>query len=70
MSNVTVIMYHYVRELEYSRYPGIKGLSLQFFIEQIEYLQRNYNIVAMEEVIDAFAGTAELPPKAALLGKH
>lgn len=67
MNKVTVVMYHYVRDLDYSRYQEIKGLNLPLFIEQIEYLQRHYNIVTMEAVIDAFAGITELPQKAALL---
>lgn len=67
MNKITVIMYHYVRELEYSRYPDIKGLDLSSFKAQIEYLQRYYTIITMEEAIAAFEGLAELPAKAALL---
>ena len=25
---VTIVMYHYVRDLKYSRYPDIKGLDI------------------------------------------
>jgi len=67
MNKVTIVMYHYVRDLKHSRYPEIKGLDVALFIEQIEYLQKHYNFVTMESVIDAFDGTCELPPKAVLL---
>ena len=26
MSNLTIVMYHYVRELQYTRFPKINGL--------------------------------------------
>lgn len=47
-------MYHYVRELRYSRYPAIKGLDYQLFKEQIQYLKKNFSIVTMEDVIEAY----------------
>ena len=28
MSNLTIVMYHYVREIEGSAYPNIKGLEI------------------------------------------
>ena len=36
----TIVMYHYVRELRRSRYPGIKGLSTEKFRGQLDYLAR------------------------------
>ncbi len=60
-------MYHYVRRINNSRYPGIKGLELKDFIEQIKYLKRHYNIVTMEEVIGASQGDEQLPVNSALL---
>ena len=35
---LTVIMYHYVRDLKHSRYPDIKGLQVEEFRGQIQYL--------------------------------
>lgn len=60
-------MYHYVRDLLNSRHPKIKGLDLSLFIEQIEYLKKNYIIITMEELIDALDNNSKLPQKAALL---
>ncbi len=67
MSNLYIVMYHYTRELKKSRYPGIKGLELEAFRSQIEYLNNNFNIITMEEVIAAYTEKYELPEKALLL---
>ena len=60
-------MYHYVRDLENSRYPSIKGLSTTHFVKQIEYLHSIYNIVSMEEVIDSIENNSKLPSNAVVL---
>ena len=62
-----VIMYHYVRDLKHSRYPSIKGLDIGLFQKQMEFLKSNYNVVCMEQVIDAVKGRQPLPEKAVLL---
>lgn len=65
--NLTVVMYHYVRDLQNSRYPGIKGLDIGLFREQMAYLKKYYNFVKVEEVIASFNKDYNLPPKAVLL---
>jgi len=67
MSNLTVIMYHYVRPIARSRFPSIKGLELNDFVEQVSYIKKNYNPVTIEEVIESFYGNHELPPRSALM---
>lgn len=66
-SDLTVVMYHYVRDLKFSRYPDIKGLDYELFKEQVIYLERNYNFVTIEQVIAAYDGHEKLPPRAVLL---
>ena len=66
MNRVYIIMYHYVREIEKSRYPGIKGLEVDFFREQVKFLKHTFHIVTMEEVIAALGGE-KLPENAVLL---
>jgi hypothetical protein len=44
-------MYHFVRDLEDSRYPQIKGLSLDHFKEQIGYIRKHYTIISMDELM-------------------
>lgn len=65
-NRLTVVMYHYVRNIEDSRYPEVKGLELRYFIEQLSFLKKNYNIVTMEDVISSLDGE-DLPPKSLLL---
>lgn len=65
--NLTIVMYHYVRDLKHSRYSEIKGLDINLFKEQIAFLNKNYNVVKMEDVIAASSGDEILPPHAALL---
>lgn len=67
MSRLTVVMYHYVRHIQQSRYPDIKGLELDQFIEQLQYLCLNYTVVSMEQVLAATEGLEPLPDKAVLL---
>ena len=54
-------MYHYVRPIKGSKYPGIKGLELADFKRQLDYLSENYNIVSTEKVISASKNLATLP---------
>jgi len=65
--NITIIMYHYVRDLANSQYPEIKGLDFKLFLEQIMFLKKHYHIIKMEELIAAINANQNLPPKAALL---
>lgn len=64
---VTIVMYHYVRDLARSRYPRIKGLDAKEFSGQLDYVLRHYEVVRMEDVLAAAAGEAELPERALLL---
>ncbi|GAB2468044.1 polysaccharide deacetylase family protein [Jatrophihabitans fulvus] len=65
--DLTIIMYHYVRDFARTRYPGIKGLDVAGFRRQLDHLQANFEIVRMEDVIAASRGEAQLPAAAALL---
>lgn len=47
-----VIMYHYVRELQKSRYPRIKGLDLSYFKKQLEFfIAAGFSFVTMDDVV-------------------
>ena len=63
----TIVMYHYVRELKYSRYPEIKGLAIDQFKEQIAYLKQYYNPISAYDLMDAIESGSELPPQPLLL---
>lgn len=49
--NVDIIMYHYVRDSSNSKYPRIKSLDINEFISQIEYLQKHYQIISIEDFL-------------------
>jgi peptidoglycan/xylan/chitin deacetylase (PgdA/CDA1 family) len=67
INNLTIVMYHYVRDLKNSKFPGIKGLELSSFIEQIQYIKKNYHPVTMEEVIYCIENQSKIPDKSILL---
>ena len=67
MSNLTIVMYHYVRPINDSKFPGIKGLELDGFKRQLDYLKENYNIVSTEQVVDAARNSSSLPSDACWL---
>ncbi|AZR74366.1 polysaccharide deacetylase [Anoxybacter fermentans] len=67
MSKLTIVMYHYVRDLKHSQYPEIKGLSVDLFKEQLQYFLRYYKIIKMEELIEAVKLNKELPDNSLLL---
>jgi len=54
--DLSIVMYHYVRDLALSRYPAIKGLDVVQFRKQLDFFGQNYNIVQMENVLEALAG--------------
>jgi peptidoglycan/xylan/chitin deacetylase (PgdA/CDA1 family) len=65
--SLTIVMYHYVRDLRHSRYPAIKGLSIDDFEGQLDYITRHYSVCSTREVIDAAQGRGALPDNACLL---
>jgi len=64
---LTVVMYHYVRPIASSRYPGIKGLERSLFAEQVAYIMRHYHPVAASDVISSVRTGKQLPNNAVLL---
>jgi peptidoglycan/xylan/chitin deacetylase (PgdA/CDA1 family) len=64
---VTIVMYHYVRELERSRYPRIKGLSLEHFRNQLAYIERLYTPVSAEDLLEVIAFPHQSLPENAIL---
>ena len=67
MSELYISMYHYTHDLKHSRYPEIKGLDVNLFREQIAFMKSNFNIVTMEQVLEAISTKEKLPEKALLL---
>ena len=65
---VTIVMYHYVRDLKRSRFPAIKGLSLERFQRQLDHIQANFTPIGVQDVIEALSDTKlDLPVNSILL---
>lgn len=66
---VSIVTYHYVRPLQESRFPQIKGLDTAEFREQISYIQKHYSVISGQDLLLAQqAGElASLPSRSALL---
>ena len=56
MAKIYIIMYHYVRNLQSSRYPEIKGLDLELFRQQIAFMKDKFNFISMEDLLEVNAG--------------
>lgn len=66
-SKVTIVMYHFVRDILNSRYPEIKGLDLKLFCHQIEFLKSNFNMIEPEQLLQAIEQKIDLPENSMLL---
>jgi peptidoglycan/xylan/chitin deacetylase (PgdA/CDA1 family) len=66
-NDLTIVMYHYVRPLEESAYPSIKGLRVSEFKTQLAYLSRHHQFVTVGEIAACLRGGEPLPLKAVLL---
>lgn len=65
---VTIVMYHYVRDLKRSRFPAIKGLSVERFCRQLDYIQTRYTPITAEDLLQVLSSPKEdLPPNPILL---
>ncbi len=68
IGRVTIVMYHYVRDLERSRFPAIKGLPVERFRRQLDYIQARYTPISVEKLLEALEfGEENLPPDPILL---
>ena len=55
MSNyLTVVMYHYVKDVNKTKFTKINALGVKQFKLQIEYLEKYYKFVTVQDCIQAF----------------
>lgn len=66
-AHLDVVMYHFVRPIEGSRWPGIKGLELRDFETQLDYLAAAYHMLTPDEAVAAMRGDLPLTGPACLL---
>ena len=67
MSECTIVMYHYVRDLSRSRYPDINALTVEEFRYQLDYLESEYSFITIDDLRSALLDDESLPENAALL---
>lgn len=67
MNELTIVMYHYVRPIVGSQFPGIKGLELDGFRRQLDYLNERFNIISTEQVVNSCLKGIKLPINACWL---
>jgi hypothetical protein len=65
--SLTIVMYHYVRDLARSRYPRIKGRTLEEFRGQLDYIASRFTVVTAQQVVAAICGEEPIPENAAWL---
>lgn len=67
MTECTIVMYHYVRDLSRSRYPDINALTVDEFRYQLDYLESEYTFITVDELQSALLNDGDLPENAVLL---
>ncbi len=56
MFELRAVMYHYVRDLPRTRYPGIKGMLVDEFRSQVDWLSANFEMATLEAALDFVQG--------------
>lgn len=62
-----VVMYHYVRDTAATPFPDIRALPPALFEQQLDWLERHYRVVRLDDLERAMSGGTPLPDNAALL---
>ena len=62
--SLTIVMYHYIRDVKESRFPRIKALGVDQFIRQLSYIDEHYTVVTAQEVMAAIKKDFVLPERA------
>jgi len=60
-------MYHYVRPIKESAFPGIKGLEVSDFINQLDFFCESYSFVTVDQINHSLTTNASLPTNACWL---
>lgn len=63
----TIVMYHYVRDLENSRVPGIKARTVEEFEHQLDYIEANFTVIGVEALIAGVQPGGQIPERSAVL---
>ncbi|HXD19223.1 MAG TPA: polysaccharide deacetylase family protein [Vicinamibacterales bacterium] len=61
------VMYHYVRDSDATPFPAIRALPPALFEQQLDWLQEQYHVISLDELLAAIERAAPLPADAAIL---
>ena len=64
---LTVVMYHYIRDVAGTRWEQMRVRSSGEFRRQLDFIAAQHSVVRMEQVFEALSGGSRLPENAALL---
>ena len=67
MKYLTTVMYHYVRDMHKSKFPGIKGVKCEEFREQIKYFSKYYKFVSLDDCFRYLSGDNQAIPDNGIL---
>ncbi len=67
MSELTIVMYHYIRPLAETEFPRLNALELSAFRRQLDFLEENYTVISSEEIVRSIKKDKKLPDKACWL---
>lgn len=65
-STISIVMYHYVREVKNSYYPNLKALEFNNFKNQINFFNKNFNILSDNDFKEIIS-TKKIPLKPSIL---
>jgi len=66
-NQITIIMYHYVRDAHLTKYPNINGILVGEFESQLKYLKKYYSFINIDDCIQNLQNEKCLPSNACLL---
>jgi peptidoglycan/xylan/chitin deacetylase (PgdA/CDA1 family) len=64
---LTIVMYHYVRDIRRSAYSAVKGLEIEQFRGQLDYIVKYYRPISTEQLLQSIDSGKPLPERAVLL---
>lgn len=67
MNKSTILMYHYVKDLQNFRYPNIKVFDTKLFREQLNYFKKHYYFTTVEELVNSIETGDKIPKNSLLL---
>ena len=51
-NSITIVMYHYVRNVKKSKYPNLKAFEFVKFKKQIKFLNKEYNVLNKDQLLE------------------